>query len=96
MSVHQEIQASIKGALPSLDNAIVERLATKLIEEDGMESLGDLEYIEEKDLIEILKPIQCRKLMKAWKPKGNFLLLIHNIAKMKEEYLFLLYRLKQA
>jgi hypothetical protein len=33
----------------------------------GVECLSDLNHIQEKDLVGVLKPIQVRKLLSAWK-----------------------------
>ncbi|XP_077093821.1 uncharacterized protein LOC143745587 [Siphateles boraxobius] len=33
----------------------------------GLETKDDLQYVKEEDLMEFLRPIQCRKLLNAWK-----------------------------
>ncbi|KAL7833685.1 hypothetical protein AOLI_G00286450 [Acnodon oligacanthus] len=37
----------------------------------GVETQANLQFVKEEDLLEHLKPIQCRKLLNAWKCEGG-------------------------
>lgn len=67
----------ISQTLTTLSEDTVKVVSAKLLE-CGVETNDDLQYIEEGDLCGILKPIQLRKLLSAWKHDGElciFLLL---------------------
>lgn len=66
------IKETIKDVLPSLADGIVTTIAQGLLD-SGVEDRADLQYVEEADLRQFLKPIQCRKLLAAWKPKGEMI-----------------------
>ncbi|GAA6094790.1 sterile alpha motif domain-containing protein 3, partial [Tachysurus ichikawai] len=52
MSNLEEIKLAISSSLPGLS---------------AIETKDDLRYVKEEDLMEFLRPIQCRKLLNAWK-----------------------------
>lgn len=60
------VLARIEAALPGVDKTKASLVASHLTEEVGVEGEEDLQYVQDKDL-EILKPIQRRKLLQAWK-----------------------------
>ena len=69
-SVEELVKESVVSVLPSLPSTTLESVVHSLLE-SGVEEQGDLQYVEEADLTAHLKPIQCRKLLVAWKPAGN-------------------------
>lgn len=72
MSVN-EVQQVIEKVLPSIDESVIRQLATHLIDVSGLTGVDELEMVEEEDLKQFLKPIQCRKLLRAFRPKGKVL-----------------------
>ncbi|KAH9492863.1 hypothetical protein Btru_024882 [Bulinus truncatus] len=52
----------VKSALPTLKDEALANVVQRLIE-CGVEGQDDLMYIHETDLVGILKPVQCRKLL---------------------------------
>lgn len=60
----------IKKLLPTLEEGRLDSVAQMLLE-SGIESIDDLEYVQESDLISLLKPIHARKLLAAWKSTTN-------------------------
>ncbi|KAK0155310.1 Sterile alpha motif domain-containing protein 3 [Merluccius polli] len=62
------IRENILSALPSLPVESLGCMVEKLIQQ-GVETEEDLQYVREQDIEEFLKPIQCRKLLDAWKHK---------------------------
>lgn len=65
------IRDAILSALPSIPVEALGRMVEKLIQQ-GVEAEEDLQYVREQDIEEFMKPIQCRKLLDAWKHKGNY------------------------
>ncbi|KAG8186369.1 hypothetical protein JTE90_026788 [Oedothorax gibbosus] len=63
------IEAMIKAALPTLQGDKVSEIYNFLVEM-GVENVEDLAFIEVDDMNRILKPVQSRKLIAAWKNKG--------------------------
>ncbi|KAG8186374.1 hypothetical protein JTE90_026793 [Oedothorax gibbosus] len=64
------VVAMIKTALPTLQSDKVSEVYNFLVEM-GVENVEDLAFIEVNDLNKILKPVQSRKLIAAWKNKGG-------------------------
>lgn len=64
------IREGILSILPSIPGESLGRMVEKLIEQ-GVETEEDLQYVREQDIKEFVKPIQCRKLLFAWKHKDN-------------------------
>ncbi|XP_042609737.1 uncharacterized protein LOC109084889 [Cyprinus carpio] len=52
--------------LPSLSPDVTNQLVEKLMDQ-GVEGLDDLVYVKEDDILEFIRPIQCRKLLSSWK-----------------------------
>lgn len=63
----------IRETLCNLSDDSVKTVAAKL-EECGVENVSDLSYVTDTDLSDtgILKPIQIRKLLAAWKEYGKY------------------------
>lgn len=64
------IREAILSTLPRIPEESLSRMVEKLIQQ-GVETEEDLQYVREEDIQEFMKPIQCRKLLDAWKYKGN-------------------------
>ncbi|KAG5836596.1 hypothetical protein ANANG_G00257280 [Anguilla anguilla] len=65
-----DISESIKDAVISVLPSVPEETLTLLVEtilHQGVESKDDLQYIREQEIAEVIRPIQCRKLLNAWK-----------------------------
>lgn len=65
----KEIVASVRAVLPTLSPELVDSVVQSLLD-SGVETSRDLQYVEESELA-MLKPIQCRKLLTAWKVSGK-------------------------
>lgn len=64
---------SIKNILSSIPDETIIKVTEALLE-IGVSEENDLEYVEERDLQAVLKPIPIRKLLHAWKlNKGEIL-----------------------
>ncbi|XP_067312741.1 uncharacterized protein [Pseudorasbora parva] len=68
MSNLEEIQLAICSSLPGLPDEMLKKLLHGLTA-IGVETKADLHFVNEEDLVEYLRPIQCRKLLNAWKNK---------------------------
>ena len=68
MDALESIKAAIREVLPPISMDEVCTLADQLVD-DGVESTNDLKYVQPEDLSTLLKPIQVRKLIQAWKEK---------------------------
>ena len=66
----------VERILPSLSSEKVTDVV-KCLTESGVETVADLQFVQEGDLLDVLKPIQIRKLMQAWKLKGICFFLDH-------------------
>ncbi|XP_032365428.1 uncharacterized protein LOC116680827 [Etheostoma spectabile] len=62
------IRESILCTLPSIAPESLQNVIEKLMQQ-GVDSREDLQYVREQDMEEFIRPIQCRKLLEAWKPK---------------------------
>ncbi|XP_064085380.1 uncharacterized protein LOC135200702 [Macrobrachium nipponense] len=71
MNWEEELTGSVHHYLPGLCEEKVQQVVTHLIEVTGVESMGDTSLVTEADLIEVLKPLQSRKLIAGWNPKGS-------------------------
>jgi len=69
MDALESIKAAIWEVLPTTPVDEVCTLAEKLVD-DGVERTSDLRYVLPEDL-DLLKPIQQRKLIQAWKEKES-------------------------
>jgi hypothetical protein len=61
-----EISTFVRTVLPSLPEDVFLKLMQKL-SDDGFEELADGALLREEDLVGLLKPVQIRKLVSAWK-----------------------------
>jgi len=66
----EAISENIKLILPSLDDDILAKIM-KSLEESGVQAPADLVFVEEKDLHDVLRPIQIRKLIASWGRKSH-------------------------
>ncbi len=66
----EEISKAVLAALPGLPPDALASLMTGL-ESLGVQSTEDLCYLKEDDLLIYLRPVQCRRLICAFTPKGN-------------------------
>ncbi len=69
MSSLEEIKVAICSSLPGLSDETLQKLIHGLTA-IGVKIKADLIYVKEGDLMEYLRPIQCRKLLNAWKNEG--------------------------
>uniref|UniRef100_A0A8C4TBA5 Uncharacterized protein n=1 Tax=Erpetoichthys calabaricus TaxID=27687 RepID=A0A8C4TBA5_ERPCA len=69
--LQEEIKQTILSVISSLPEEPLNQLVEKLIGL-GVESFEDLMYVKEEDILEFIQPIQCRKLLNAWKHHGKF------------------------
>lgn len=69
--IMDEISAFIKEVLPNIPENVLAKLIKKL-SDDGFEELADGAVLREEDLLGILKPVQIRKLVAAWKLGKRF------------------------
>ena len=66
------LRTSITGILPTLSGETVEAVLAEL-DAIGVTNQNELTFIQEEDLKSVLKPIQIRKLLHAWKSEGMHL-----------------------
>lgn len=66
-----DIKRALLDVLPTLSETLLSAVADHL-SDCGVEEESDLQFVEENDLKELLKPIQCRKLLRSWKVKGLY------------------------
>lgn len=77
----EDIDEQLRINICSILNSVSEETINGIIHAvkyAGLETLSDLQFVQEEDLILVLKPIQRRKLLKAWseqQSKKNFKLL---------------------
>lgn len=68
--MNQGIKDLVISILPSLSDETLAHLL-EVLEELGVENKEDLMLVEEKDIEKYLRPIQCRKLLAAFKNEGK-------------------------
>lgn len=65
----ENIRKEVKSVLPTLSepllDAILERLRSK-----GVDTRDDLQFVQEDDIVDLIKPIHCRRLLCTWKETG--------------------------
>ncbi|KAL7839776.1 hypothetical protein SRHO_G00264340 [Serrasalmus rhombeus] len=66
----EELKQVICSTLPGLSEETLKKLVDGLVAV-GVETQADLQFVKEEDLLEHLKPIQCSKLLNAWKCEGD-------------------------
>ena len=62
----EALKKSVCNAIPTLEQGILEDVVKNLVSAE-VESDSDLQFIQEDDLNKVLKPIQVRKLLQAWR-----------------------------
>ena len=65
----EDIRQAVWAVLPSLPEDKLQSILMKL-ESIGVETRSDLQFIKDEDLSANITPIQCRKLLNAWKNEG--------------------------
>lgn len=70
IAASEDIGKAVLAALPGLPTDTLASLMTGL-ESLGVQSMEDLFYLREDDLLIYLRPVQCRRLICAFTPKGN-------------------------
>ncbi len=70
MSKEESIKAEVLAVLTSLSNEDALLIVQVLLDDVGVETVDDLRYVEPSDL-NMLKPIQVRKLIAAWNSEGK-------------------------
>lgn len=66
----EALKDAVLSVLPSLSPDVISQLVEKLTNQ-GVEDLDDLIYVKEDDILEFIRPIQCRKLLSAWQNQGR-------------------------
>uniref|UniRef100_A0A3B3RC51 Uncharacterized protein n=1 Tax=Paramormyrops kingsleyae TaxID=1676925 RepID=A0A3B3RC51_9TELE len=66
----EALKDAVLSVLPSLSPDVISQLVEKLTNQ-GVEGLDDLIYVKEDDILEFIRPIQCRKLLSAWQNQAN-------------------------
>lgn len=71
-NIDEELKINIHGILPSIPEETVNGIihALKYV---GLETMSDLQFVQEEDLILVLKPIQRRKLIRAWSKQSKII-----------------------
>lgn len=64
------IKDAIVSVLPVISGETVSLIVEKL-KSLGVEKKEDLKFVREEDIVELIRPIQCRKLLNAWKTEGK-------------------------
>ncbi|MEQ2301167.1 hypothetical protein AMECASPLE_033142 [Ameca splendens] len=60
------LRSSITKVLPDLAPSVLE-IVLEALHSLGVETSDDLQFINETDLDSVLRPVQARKLLAAWK-----------------------------
>lgn len=71
--LREVLKDAVLSVLPILSPDVINQLVEKLVDQ-GVEGVDDLVYVKEDDILEFLRPIQCRKLLSAWKNQGKVVL----------------------
>lgn len=67
------IHSTITRGLPELPTSILDILEETL-QSLGVETAEDFAFIQESDLLSVLRPVQDRKLVAAWKQTSEYIL----------------------
>lgn len=70
---HSSIRSAITRVLPELPTSILDILEDTL-QSLGVETAEDFTFIQEGDLLSVLRPVQARKLVAAWKQTSEYIL----------------------
>ena len=74
--MEEDIRENILRVLPTLQPDTLDSLLRTLLEDVGVEGLDDLQLVTREDFGDLLKPIQVRKLLSAWKAGSDFQLVL--------------------
>lgn len=69
-----DISNAIISVLPDLPTSAV-NIVLEMLQSLGVETTEDFQYIQEADLLSVLRPIQARKLLAAWKQTSKYIML---------------------
>ena len=69
------LETSILRVLPGL-NDVTKTKIVECLHNCGVDEEGDLPFVEEKDLLPVLKSIQARKLVVSWKNEGKYIFIL--------------------
>lgn len=64
------IYDAVTAVLPRLDEERLQKIVERLVVGVGIEEIGDLLYVKEEDVNDLLTPCQCRKLLDAFQRRG--------------------------
>lgn len=67
------ISSAVINVLPDLPTSIV-NIVLETLQSLGVENTEDFQYIQETDLLSVLRPIQARKLVAAWKQTSKYIM----------------------
>ena len=70
------ISSAITKVLPDLPASIL-NIVEETLQSLGVETTEDFHFIQEGDLLSVLRPIQARKLVAAWKQASEYVLTIY-------------------
>lgn len=62
------ISNAITKVLPDLAPSVLD-IVVETLQSLGVETTEDFDFVQESDLMSVLRPIQVRKLVTAWKKK---------------------------
>lgn len=62
------ISNAITKVLPDLAPSVLD-IVVETLQSLGVETTEDFDFVQESDLMSVLRPIQARKLVTAWKKK---------------------------
>ena len=65
------LDVAIMEVLPELQ-AVNKNILEEHLQSIGVETCDDLHFVTEADLMTVLRPIQARKLLSAWKQKCKY------------------------
>lgn len=71
-SEQSNIRSAITKVLPDLPASIL-NLVEETLQSLGVETTEDFHFIQEADLLSVLRPIQARKLVTAWKETSKYI-----------------------
>lgn len=70
---HQSnVRSAITKVMPDLPASVLDILQETL-QSLGVETTEDFQFIQEADLLSVLRPIQARKLVAAWKQTSKYI-----------------------
>lgn len=67
------ISSAITNVLPDLPTSNL-NIVLETLQSLGVGATEDLQYIKEADLLTVLRPVQARKLLAAWKQSSKYIM----------------------